>query len=454
MRALTTWQEHTGPPGAPLQGRRRADVAVVGAGFTGLWTACLLLERDPTLEVVVLEAERVAHGASGRNGGFVDPSLTHGIHNGLAHFGDEIDDLVRLGRENLAELTAFVRANDIACDLELTGAVDVATEPWQLEELEAGAAAYARAHERVELLDADQVRKELDSPTYLGALARPDGGGTVDPGALAAGLARVARARGAVIHEQAAVTALTPRPDGVRVATSSGVVDAAHVVLATNAYSHTLLPRTGRWFVPVHDYVLVTAPLTAAQRARIGWERRQGFADAANQFHYYRLTPDDRILWGGYDAITHLGGGVGPRYDHRRATYDLLAAQFRTTFPQLADVPFERWWGGPIATTSRFTVAFGDELDGRVLWALGYTGLGVATSRFAARVLTDRLLAPDSRLLELQLVARKPVPFPPEPLRSIGVGLTRRAIQRADRRQGRRGPWLKALDAVGIGFDS
>jgi len=454
MRALTIWQERTGDGHAPFRGRGPADVVIVGGGFTGLWTACQLLERDPSLDVVVLEAARIAHGATGRNGGFVDPSLTHGIHNGLAHFGDEIDDLVRLGRENLAELTAFVRTHDIACDLELTGAVDVATEPWQLEELEQGAAAYDRAHERIALLDADQVRKELDSPTYLGALARPDGGGIVDPGALAAGLARVAGTYGADVHEHSPVTALIPRSDGVRVTTDAGSVDAGHVVLATNAYSHTLLPRTGRWFVPVHDYVLVTAPLTAAQRARIGWERRQGFADAANQFHYYRLTPDDRILWGGYDAITHPGGGVGPRHDHRRATYDLLARHFRTTFPQLADVRFERWWGGPIATTSRFTMAFGDELDGRVSWALGYTGLGVAASRFAARVLTDRLLAPDSPLLELELVARKPVPFPPEPLRSIGVGLTRRAIQRADRRQGRRGPWLKALDAVGIGFDS
>jgi glycine/D-amino acid oxidase-like deaminating enzyme len=454
MRALTTWQEHTGHDGARLQGPVRADVVVIGAGFTGLWTACLLLERDPTLAVVVLEAERVAHGASGRNGGFVDPSLTHGIHNGLAHFGDEIDELVRLGRENLAALTAFVRTHDIDCDLELTGAVDVATEAWQLEDLAQSAAVYDRAQERVELLDAEQVRKELDSPTYLGGLARHDGGGLVDPGALAAGLARVARSLGAAVHEHSPVTMLTSRPDGVRVQTPEGSVDAAHVVLATNAYSHTVLPRTGRWFVPVHDYVLVTAPLTGAQRARIGWERRQGFADAANQFHYYRLTPDDRILWGGYDAITHLGGGVGPRYDHRRATYDVLARHFRTTFPQLADVRFERWWGGPIATTSRFTVAFGEELDGRVVWALGYTGLGVATSRFAARVLVDRLLAPDSPLLELQLVARKPVPFPPEPLRSVGVNLTRRAIQRSDRRQGRRGPWLKALDAVGIGFDS
>jgi glycine/D-amino acid oxidase-like deaminating enzyme len=215
-----------------------------------------------------------------------------------------------------------------------------------------------------------------------------------------------------------------------------------------------VLRRTARHFVPVHDYVLVTAPLDSEQLARIGWKRRQGVADAGNQFHYYRLTPDDRILWGGYDAVYRFGSGVGPRHDHRRATYDLLARHFRATFPQLDDVPFERWWGGPIATTTRFTVTFGEALEGRVVYALGYTGLGVAATRFAGQVLRDRLLDPTSELLRLRFTSTPPFPFPPEPLRWAGVTLTRRAIARADRRDGRRGPWLALLDRFGIGFDS
>jgi glycine/D-amino acid oxidase-like deaminating enzyme len=453
-RGVTAWLDGSVPVGPPLAGDVRADVVIVGAGFTGLWTALHLTDRDPSLDVVVLEAAVVGHGASGRNGGFVDPSLTHGIHNGLAHFPDEIDELVRLGAENLAELTAFVHDHAIDCHLAPVGAIDVATAAWQLAELEEGVAAYERASERVELLDADAVRKEVDSPTYLGGLHRPDGGGLVDPGALARGLARVATERGVTIHEGSPVAELTAHGTGVVARTPGGRVVADRAVIATNAYSHQLLPGLGRWFVPVYDHVLLTEPLSAEQLGRIGWERRQGLSDAGNQFHYYRLTPDDRILWGGYDAIYRYGSKVGARYDHRRATYDLLARNFRTTFPQLADVRFERWWGGAIATTTRFTATFGDALGGRAVWALGYTGLGVATTRFAGRVLTDRLLDPGSPLLDLRFTSTKPFPFPPEPLRWTGVQLTRKAIQRADARDGRRGLWLTTLDRFGIGFDS
>jgi glycine/D-amino acid oxidase-like deaminating enzyme len=433
--AGSPWLDGGSRYGSPPAGDAVADVAVIGGGFTGLWTAIELSRREPSLRVVLVEAERVGNGASGRNGGFIEPSLTHGIHNGLAHFPDEIDELVRLGVENHAALTASVAERDIDCDLRPVGVIDVASEPWQLADLEEGVAAFERAGEKVELLDAASMRAQVDSPTYLGGLHRPDGGGTVDPGKLVRGLARVALAQGVAIHERSPVTAVVPAGSGARVSTPTGEITADRVVLATNAYSRAVLPRTRHWFVPVYDYVLMTAPLTPAQLARIGWEARQGLADAANRFHYYRLTADDRILWGGYDAIYRYGGPVGPRQDHRRATYD-------------------RWWGGPIATTTRFTVTFGEELGGRVVWALGYTGLGVATTRFAARVLADKLLAPDSPLLELGFTSTKPLPFPPEPLRSIGVQLTRRAIARADRREGRRGPWLRALDELGVGFDS
>ena len=453
-RGLTSWLDGATPYGQPLAGSVRADVVVIGGGFTGLWTALHLTDRDPTLDVVVLEAEVVGYGASGRNGGFVDTSLTHGVHNGFAHYAAEMDELTRLGVDNYAGLVAFVEDHGIDCHLASVGSIDVATQAWQLEELEAGAASYAAAGERVELFDADRMRKEVDSPTYLGGLHRPDGGGLVDPGALVRGLARVARERGVTIHERSAVTGIAADGPGVAVSTAHGTVRADNAVLATNAYSHRVLPSTRHWFVPVHDYVLLTEPLSAAQLGRLGWESRQGLSDAANQFHYYRLTPDDRILWGGYDAIYRYGNGVGPRFDHRRATYDLLAANFRRTFPQLGDVAFDRWWGGPIATTTRFTVMFGDAMDGRVVYALGYTGLGVAATRFAGRVLTDKLLDPGSGLLDLEFTSSRPLPFPPEPFRYAGIQLTRRAIARSDRRDGRRGPWLRALDLLGVGFDS
>jgi glycine/D-amino acid oxidase-like deaminating enzyme len=453
-RGLSLWQDGAGEPRPPLRGERRADVAVVGAGFTGLWTAIELTDRDPSLDVVVIEAATVGHGASGRNGGFVEASLTHGLHNGRSHFPDEIDELTRLGHENLRGLFADVDRFGIDCDLREVGLLDVATERWQVDELRDAVAVYEDAGEKVELLDRDAARALVDSPTYLGALHHVDGSATVDPGRLARGLAAELDRRGVTIHEGSPVTGLAADGASVRVRTEAGTVRADRVVLATNAYSHRVLRRTARHFVPVHDYVLVTAPLTPEQRARVGWDGRQGVADAGNQFHYYRLTPDDRILWGGYDAIYRFGSKVGPEDDHRPATYDRLAEHFRATFPQLSDVPFERWWGGPIATTTRFTAVFGDALGGRVVYALGYTGLGVATTRFAGRVLTDRLLAPSSPLLDLRFTSTAPFPFPPEPLRWTGVTLTRRALARADRHGGRRGPWLRALDAVGIGFDS
>jgi len=447
------WLDGDTPPRPPLTGQVTADIAIVGAGYTGLWTALALTEHDPGLRVVVLEATRVGHGASGRNGGFVEASLTHGLHNGLAHFPDEIGELLRLGAENFAGLVDDIRRHGIDCDLELTGTIDVATAPWQLDELAASAEVHAGVGERATLLDADEVRAELDSPTYLGGLAHPDGA-IVHPGRLARGLAGALDDRGVAIHEGAPVSRLRRHGARVRLEAPGGAVVADRAVLATNAYSHLLLRRTARQFVPVYDYVLLTEPLTPEQRARIGWANRQGIADSGNQFHYYRLTGDDRILWGGYDAVYRFGNGIGPRFDHRRATYDLLARHFRATFPQLRDLRFARWWGGPIATTTRFTATFGEALGGRVVYGLGYTGLGVAATRFAGRVLRDRLLVPDSPLLDLRLVTAAPFPFPPEPLRWTGVELTRRAIARSDRRAGARGPWLRLLDRFGVGFDS
>jgi glycine/D-amino acid oxidase-like deaminating enzyme len=430
-----------------------ADLVIVGGGFTGLWTAIAMTDREPGMRVVVLEAQQVGHGGSGRNGGFVEASLTHGLANGVARFPDEVDELLRLGHENLSDLIAFVERHRIACHLERSGAIDVATAGWQLTDLDEDARLHARFAQPVELLDRAALREQVVSPTFLGGLARGDTA-IVHPGKLARGLAGVVAGRGIALHEHTPVTALRRSGAGVRVTTPRGSVRAERAVLATNAYSHRLLRRTGRHYVPIHDYILLTAPLTPAQRSRIGWVNRQGLADSANQFHYFRLTHDDRILWGGYDAIYRYGNGIGPRHDHRRATYDLLARHFRTTFPQLGDVRFDRWWGGPIATTTRFTPAFGGALGGRVLYALGYTGLGVAATRFAARVLSDRMLTPSSPLLRLRFTTADPFPFPPEPFRWASVQMTRRAIARADRRDGRRGPWLRLLDHFGIGFDS
>ena len=455
---VSYWLREPGPPADPsLEAgeQRDVDVAIIGAGFTGLWTAIALTDTDPSLRIAVLEAETVAFGASGRNGGFCEASLTHGLANGIKHFPDELEHLEREGIENLQALIAFTRDHDIDCDLEESGTLSLADQPHQVEEFRAWVDEAAEHGEQLEFLDADAARAEVHSPLWQAGLYRTPGrDALVDPAKLCRGLAKVARERGVSVHERTRVMRLERRAGGVSITTVSGAtVRAGQVVVATSAYSGWLT-RLSPLFVPVYDYVLVSERLTPEQRRLIGWDRRQGLSDANNQFHYFRLTADDRILWGGYDAIHHYGSKVGPELDRRPATFDKLAAQFFRAFPQLDSLAFPFRWGGAIDTTSRFTVTFGQTMGGRVTYALGYTGLGVGASRWAAGVVRDFILRPDEDRLRLRIVTSPPVPFPPEPLRSLAVDTVRRELDRADRNEGRRGVILKTLDALGIGFDS
>ncbi len=435
--------------------RLDVDVAIIGGGFTGLWTAIALTDTDPGLRVAVLEMASVGFGASGRNGGFCEASLTHGLANGIKHFPDEIDRLEQEGIDNLHGLIDFTREHGIDCDLEETGVLALADQPHQVGEFRAWVDEAAEHGEQLEFLDRGAAQAEVHSPLWQAGLYRPPGRDIlVDPVKLCRGIARVARDRGVAIHEGTRVTGLARRAGGVVVTTAEGArVMADHVVVATSAYSGWL-PRLSSTFVPVYDYALVSAPLTGEQRDAIGWRRRQGLSDGNNQFHYFRLTADDRILWGGYDAIHYRGSRVDPTLDRRQASFDRLEAQFFRAFPQLDGLGFPYRWGGAIDTTSRFTVTFGRLLGGRVLSALGYTGLGVGASRWAGGVVRDMILRPHEDRLRLRLVTSPPIPFPPEPLRSLAVDTVRWELDRADRNEGRRGMLLRTLDAIGIGFDS
>lgn len=449
------WLEDPARPqaGPALVGTERCDLLVVGGGYCGLWTALLAKERDPDRDVVLVEGREVGWAASGRNGGFCAASLTHGFDNGFERWPSELAVLQRLGRENLQAIEDTVAKYGIDCEWERTGELDVATEHYQVDALREamdGASAFGAD---LAFLDRDEVRAELDSPTFLAGVWDRDGVAMVHPAKLVWGLKRACLERGVRIFENTRATRLAPSGPGIVVHTPYGRVLARKVALGTNAFP-SLLRRVRGYIVPVYDYVLVTEPLSEVRMASIGWRNRQGVGDSANQFHYFRLTADNRILWGGYDAVYNFGGRVRAEYDHRPETYRRLAEHFFTAFPQLEGVRFTHTWGGAIDTCTRFCAFFGTAHGGRVAYAAGYTGLGVGATRFGADVVLDLLSGERTERTELEMVRTRPVPFPPEPVRWAGVELTRRSLASADRNGGRRNLWLKALDKAGLGFDS
>jgi glycine/D-amino acid oxidase-like deaminating enzyme len=448
------WLEDPARPDAlsALVGDESADLVVVGGGYTGLWAALRAKERDHATDVVLVEAGRCGEQASGRNGGFASASLTHGFANGTARWPAQMPTLDRLGAENLAGIADTIARHRIDCGWEPTGELSVARAAHEAEDLVALADEMAAGGHDVRVLDTAQVRAEVASPTYLLGMWDRNGTAMVEPARLAWGLRRAVLDAGVRVYEGTRATGLESA-GGVRVRTPLGSVRTKRVVLATNAFP-ALLRRLRLMTVPVYDYVLVTEPLSAEQRRAVGWQRRQGVGDASNMFHYYRLTRDDRILWGGYDAVYHYGSRIEERLEQRGRTHARLAEHFFATFPQLEGLRFSHRWAGVIDTSSRFTAFFGTALDGRVAYALGYTGLGVAASRFGADVALDLLSGERTVRTDLELVRRRPTPFPPEPLRYAGVQLTRWSLGRADARGGRRNLWLRALDRAGLGFDS
>lgn len=441
-------------PEPPLRGTAEADLCIVGGGFTGLWAALHAKADDPGRDVVLLEAETIGFGASGRNGGFAIGSLTHGLENGLARFGDEIELLERLRRENMAGLVADLERHGIDCDLELTGELTPSVAAYQDDWPAETAALYGRFGYDVEVFaDAATMRAEVDSPIYRGGAWVKDAGGVLDPAKLALGLYAAARRLGVRVHEKTPVRGLEESGDRVAVRTPDGTLSARRVVLGTSAYPSPLR-SVRRYVAPVYDYALMSEPLGPAQLRAIGWRRRQGIGDGGNRFHYYRLSADDRILWGGFDAVYRYGGPVKPALDDHDATFARLVQNFRVTFPQLEELRFTHRWGGAIDTCSRFSVFFGTALGGRVSYAAGYTGLGVASTRFGARVALDLVDGRETEATRSRYVRRKPLAFPPEPLRSAVIQLTRNRLAAADARDGKRGLWLGLLDRLGLGFDS
>ena len=440
-------------PHATLIGDATTDLCIVGAGYTGLWTAILAKEQNPEREVILLEQRETGAGASGRNGGFCSYSLTHGFMNGYNRFKDEMAIIEGMGRENLDGIEATIKKYGIECDFEWNGELRVAIEAWQMESMVEEAGLRNSFGDSVELLDQNQIQARVKSPLYKGALWDPDGTALVDPARLVWGLERVCIKLGVKIYENTHVEWLERTNSGMIVHTPYGSVYAQKIALATNVFK-SLVRRAHKYVVPVYDFQLVTQPLTTEQLDSIGWKGREGLSDAGNQFHYYRMTKDNEILWGGYDAIYNFRGKVRQEYESDAQTYAHLAAAFLETFPQLKGIKFTHGWGGAIDTCSRFSPFWGKAYRGRVAYVMGYTGLGVASTRFGAQVMLDLLDGIDNERTRLTMVRRKPWPFPPEPFKFIFIRLTQWSINRADEKGGKRNLWLKILDFLGLGFDS
>ena len=426
----------------------RCDLAVVGAGFTGLWTALEAKRRHPEWRVVILEGRDPGWAASGRNGGFVQASLTHGEANGRRRFPNEYDILDRAGRENLDAIERIAREENFDCDFWRVGSLAVAVEDHQVQWLKDSADG-----KRDVFLDVGAVRERVNSPTYLAGLYSPHDTAMVHPSKLTRGLLTACLERGVEVFAHSPVRSIDASSTEVTLGADGGSVSASKIALATNAFP-SLLKRFRLHTIPVYDYVLMTEPLSADQRASVGWRGLEGLEDLANQFHYYRITADGRILFGGYDAVYHYGGKIRQQYDDRPESFQRLASHFFTTFPQLEGIRFSHRWSGVIDTCSRFSAFFATAHRNRVAYSAGFTGLGVAATRFAAEVMLDQLEGLSTWRTELSMVRNIPTPFPPEPLCFPVVQLTRSELNRADHRFGKRSLFLKTLDAFGLGFDS
>jgi glycine/D-amino acid oxidase-like deaminating enzyme len=431
-----------------ISGAVDCDLAVVGAGYLGLWTALLAKRENPDARVVLVEAKKVGWAASGRNGGFCEASLTHGEENGRSRWPKEFDRLTELGDENLDEIERTIAELGIDCDFERVGAIDLAVEEHQVDWLRETA-----TDADTVFLDRDAVRAEVHSPTYLAGVWHKRSNALIHPGKLAAELARVASELGVEVFENSPVKSVETDADGSTLVAPHGTVRAGKVALATNVFP-SLLKRNRLLTVPVYDYVLMSEPLSEHQLASIGWGNRQGLSDLANQFHYYRMSRDNRILFGGYDAVYHYGRRVRDRYENRPESYEMLANHFFTTFPQLEGLRFSHRWAGAIDTSTQFAAFYGLARGGKVAYSAGFTGLGVGSTHFAAKVMLDLLAGRETERTQLEMVRKRPLPFPPEPVASMGIQATRWSLDRADHNRGRRNVILKTLDALGLGFDS
>ncbi|WP_250517246.1 FAD-dependent oxidoreductase [Caballeronia sp. INDeC2] len=437
------------PPAEPaLATDTRADLLIVGGGFTGLWAAVQAKEQMPELDVVLIEAGRVAHGASGRAGGIISTSVMHGLPNAVRVFPDDIAQLEAFGQRNLDGFEATLERYGIDADIEWNGEMTVAVDPDHVDHLRADHDLHKSYGHDVVLLDAAATREQLDSPLFAGALWSRNRSGIVHPAKLAWGLKRAALELGVRLYEHSPLTGVTDEGASVFVKTPEGSVRATRVLFGSGT-AKVGIPDINRRVLQVRDHVLATEPLTDEQLSRIGWKQRQGIYDTRTQLNYFRLTKNNNIIFGGLVSY-HFDGDPNPPRDQKRDTYYRLAQAFYTTFPQLSDVRFSHAWGGPIDYCSRGSVFAKRYLGDKAVFVAGYTGFGVAASRFGAFMGLNILFDRDSPERALDIANQSPTYIPPEPVRWLAAKVTFHAFDGADAEGGWKRAWIKGIKAMGF----
>jgi len=435
-----------------LSSAHTTDLLIVGAGFTGLWTAIQAKLRNPERAVTLIERDHVGGQASGRNGGFIHASLTHGSLNGLASWPDEHDYLIQRGLENLNAIRKFVREHNIECEWQDVGELTVARTTHHARQLTSEYERLVHTEPHLQWWNQQRIQAEIHTSDLYAAIFDPMGVAMMQPYKLARGLAEVAKNLGVHIFERTSLKQVLKTGSRISVETNTYPITANKVAVCTNAFKSPARSVRSR-IASVYDYQVVTRPLSASEWDSIGWNSRAGVVENSNLFHYYRRTGDGRIVFGGYDAVYHFNNAVGTDFEVNHESFRRLADHFSVLFPQLKNVTYDFAWGGAIDTSSRFTPFWHLSHAGHVGYVAGFTGLGTGSSRFAASVLLDLLDQIDSPDTRLSMVRHKPWPFPPEPFKSLAIVLTQKTLEREDQTQ-KTHWWLKLIRKLGLGFSS
>lgn len=428
-------------PRPALDGSATADVAIAGAGYTGLWTAYYLLRAQPGLRVVILERDIAGFGASGRNGAWCAPGLNISLGRLEQQHGHEAAratyEAVLAAVDEIGTVTA---AEGIDVEWRRGGELEIARGPHETPAVEAEHRELERFGfgDHYQLLTADELTADhLRVAGATRALFTPDAA-AVHPGKLVRGLARAVERRGATIYEQTEVTDFSPadRPVGRKptLATPRGTVTADVVVLAAEAYL-TRLPRLHRSLIPIWSLIVLTEPLPDEVWAEIGWARHELIGSPRYTVVYLSRTADGRLLFGGRGAPYRFGSPIRDEYDHHAPTHELLRNLAREWFPALRrhNVKFTHAWGGPLGMPRDWHPTISYEPGTGMATARGYTGHGVSTSNLAGRTLAELIVGAQTERTALPLVGHHSRNWEPEPLRWLGVRYTQAALGRVDR---------------------